>query len=72
VQEFANTWFLPYEDVDFAVTHFGHNNLSLLTDKADYSAYKRATDSALPKFRFQRQLRTAFSEELMPGILPLL
>lgn len=72
VQEFANTWFLPYEDVDFAVTHFGHNNLNLLTDKADYSAYKRATDSALPKFRFKQQLRTAFSEELMPGILPLL
>lgn len=75
VQEFANTWFLPYEDVDFAVTHFknGHsNNQTQLEKKADYSAYKRATDPALPKFRFYLQLKTAFNDELMPGILPLL
>lgn len=75
VQEFANTWFLPYEDVDFAVTHSknGHiNNPNQLKEKADYSAYKRATDPALPKFKFHRQLITAFDDELMPGIRPLL
>lgn len=75
VQEFANTWFLPYEDVDFAVTHCknGHiNNPNQLKEKADYSAYKRATDPALPKFKFHRQLITAFDDELMPGIRSLL
>jgi type I restriction enzyme R subunit len=71
VQEFADKWFIPYDDVKYEAYNYKNGELSNennFKDKADYSAYKEATKEPLPKFKFRSVMIDDFKNNLMPEI----
>jgi type I restriction enzyme R subunit len=46
-------------------------NESKLKEKADYAAYKEATEEPVKKFKFFSAMIKDFKENLMPEIAPL-
>jgi type I restriction enzyme R subunit len=41
-------------------------------EKADYAAYKKATENPVPKFKFRSAIVNEFKDELMPEVEALL
>ncbi|WP_026658624.1 type I restriction endonuclease subunit R, EcoR124 family [Butyrivibrio sp. AC2005] len=75
VKAFSDKWFIPFEDVKYEAYNYKHGELSNennFKDKADYAAYKEATENALPKFKFRSVMIDDFKNNLMPEIEPLL
>nr|WP_027871756.1 HsdR family type I site-specific deoxyribonuclease [[Eubacterium] cellulosolvens] len=75
VKLFADKWFVDFDDVKYEAMHFKHGELAnenKLKERANYAAYKEATEGAMPKFKFNGALIRSFKEELMPLILPLI
>ncbi len=75
IEKFATKWFIAFDDVKYEAFNFRDGELAnenKLKENADYSAYKEATEDAMPKFKFNSALIRAFKEELMPVVLPLL
>ncbi|SES05889.1 type I restriction endonuclease subunit R [Lachnobacterium bovis] len=72
LEKFAKKWFINYEDVKYEAYNYKDGelaNANKLRESVDYSAYKEATENALPKFKFNRELVREFKEELMPIII---
>ena len=75
IKEFSDKWFIPFEDVKYEVFHFKNGELSNennFKEKADYAAYKEATEGALAKFKFRTVMIDEFKNTLMSEIGPLL
>ena len=71
IKEFADKWFIPFEDVKYEVFNFKDGELAnenKLKEQADYAAYKEQIPGALPKFKFNGALIREFKEVLMPEI----
>ncbi|MCM1184094.1 MAG: HsdR family type I site-specific deoxyribonuclease [Roseburia sp.] len=75
IKRYAEKWYLNSEDIRYEAFHYsdgGLANENQLKDSADYAAYKRANESALPKFKFRKQMIDEFKNTLMPEIAPLI
>ena len=75
IEKFAAKWFIDFENVKYEVYNFKDGELaneSKLKANADYTAYKKATPDALPKFKFYGAMSKEFKEQLMPEIGPLI
>lgn len=75
IEKFANKWFISFDDVKYEAFNYKDGEFSSKTklkESADYSAYKEATEDALPKFKFNGALIKDFQETLMDTILPLI
>ena len=67
-------WYIPFEDVKYEAYNFKDGELAnenKLKELADYSAYKAATENALPKFKFNGAMIREFKDVMMPEISPL-
>jgi type I restriction enzyme R subunit len=74
IRLFSEKWFVDFEDVKYEAYHFKDGKLaneSKLKEKADYAAYKEATEEPVKKFKFFSAMIKDFKEELMPEIAPL-
>lgn len=75
IELFSKKWFIDFDDVKYEVFNFRDGELAnenKLKESADYSAYKEATEDAVPKFKFNGALIRDFKEDLMPMVIPLL
>lgn len=75
IREYAEKWYLDFEDVKYEAFHFRDGDLAnenKLKDSADYAAYKEENDDALPKFKFRKLMIDEFKNVLMPEIAPLI
>ena len=75
IRAFSDRWFIPFEDVRYEAYNFKNGELSNennFKEKADYAAYKEATEDALPKFKFRSVMIDDFKNNLMPEIEQLL
>lgn len=74
IRQFSEKWFVDFEDVKYEAYHFKDGKLaneSKLKEKADYAAYKEATEEPVKKFKFFSAMIKDFKEDLMPEIAPL-
>lgn len=74
IAKFAAKWYIPFEDVKYEAYNFKDGELAnenKLKELADYSAYKAATENALPKFKFNGAMIREFKDVMMPEISPL-
>lgn len=74
IEKFAAKWYIPFEDVKYEAYNFKDGELAnenKLKELADYSAYKAATENALPKFKFNGAMIREFKDVMMPEISPL-
>lgn len=74
IREYAEKWYLDFEDVKYEAFHFRDGELAnenKLKDSADYAAYKEENEDALPKFKFRKLMIDEFKNVLMPEIAPL-
>ena len=74
IEKFAAKWYIPFEDVKYEAYNFKDGELAnenKLKELADYSAYKAATENALPKFKFNGAMISEFKDVMMPEISPL-
>lgn len=75
IREYAEKWYLDFEDVKYEAFHFRDGELAnenKLKDSADYAAYKEENEDALPKFKFRKLMIDEFKNVLMPEIAPLI
>jgi len=75
IKAFADKWFIPFEDVKYEAFHFRDGemaNENNFKEKADYAAYKEATENPVPKFKFRSAIVNEFKDELMPEVEALL
>ncbi|MCR5322158.1 MAG: HsdR family type I site-specific deoxyribonuclease [Lachnospiraceae bacterium] len=75
IKKFAVKWFVDFEDVKYEVFNYKDGELAnenKLKEKADYAAYKNATEDPMPKFKFNGAMIRDFKENLMPEIEPLI
>lgn len=71
IAKFAAKWYIPFEDVKYEAYNFKDGELAnenKLKELADYSAYKAATENALPKFKFNGAMIREFKDVMMPEI----
>ena len=74
IEKFAAKWYIPFEDGKYEAYNFKDGELAnenKLKELADYSAYKAATENALPKFKFNGAMIREFKDVMMPEISPL-
>ncbi|MDY6309635.1 MAG: HsdR family type I site-specific deoxyribonuclease [Oribacterium sp.] len=75
IRKFSEKWFVPFDDVRYEAYNYRNGELpneSVLKENANYSAYKAAKkDSAVPKFKFRKELIDDFKNDLMTEIGPL-
>lgn len=74
IRQFSEKWFVDFEDVKYEAYHFKDGKLaneSKLKEKADYAAYKEATEEPVKKFKFFSAMIKDFKDVLMPEIAPL-
>lgn len=74
IEKFAAKWYIPFEDVKYEAYNFKDGELAnenKLKELADYSAYKAATENALPKFKFNGAMIREFKDVMIPEISPL-
>lgn len=74
IAKFAAKWYIPFEDVKYEAYNFKDGELAnenKLKELADYTAYKAATENALPKFKFNGAMIREFKDVMMPEISPL-
>lgn len=74
IRRFSEKWFVDFEDVKYEAYHFKDGKLAnenKLKEKANYAAYKEATEEPVKKFKFFSAMIKDFKEVLMPEIAPL-
>lgn len=74
IRRFSEKWFVDFEDVKYEAYHFKDGKLAnenKLKEKANYAAYKEATEEPVKKFKFFSAMIKDFKEDLMPEITPL-
>ncbi len=74
IRQFSDKWFVDFDDVKYEAYHFKDGKLAnenKLKEKADYAAYKEATENPVKKFKFFSAMIKDFKEVLMPEIAPL-
>lgn len=74
IRRFSKKWFVDFEDVKYEAYHFKDGKLAnenKLKEKANYAAYKEATEEPVKKFKFFSTMIKDFKEVLMPEIAPL-
>lgn len=74
IRQFSEKWFVDFEDVKYEAYHFKDGKLAnenKLKEKANYAAYKEATEEPVKKFKFFSAMIKDFKEDLMPEIAPL-
>lgn len=74
IRRFSEKWFVDFEDVKYEAYHFKDGKLAnenKLKEKANYAAYKEATEEPVKKFKFFSTMIKDFKEVLMPEIAPL-
>lgn len=74
IRRFSEKWFVDFEDVKYEAYHFKDGKLAnenKLKEKANYTAYKEATEEPVKKFKFFSAMIKDFKEVLMPEIAPL-
>ena len=75
VLAFSEKWFIDPENVKYEVINNKDGKLAnenKFKENADYTRYKESSENPLPKFRFYKELKKAFEEELIPEVTPLL
>lgn len=75
ISEFCIIWHASKDDVMYAATHYRNGeipNESAIKMTLDYTSYKRAQESALPKFKYyakcMAELKRTLEEEIKPLI----
>lgn len=71
IRRFSEKWFVDFEDVKYEAYHFKDGKLAnenKLKEKANYAAYKEATEEPVKKFKFFSAMIKDFKEVLMPEI----
>lgn len=71
IRRFSEKWFVDFEDVKYEAYHFKDGKLAnenKLKEKANYAAYKKATEEPVKKFKFFSAMIKDFKEVLMPEI----
>lgn len=74
IRQFSEKWFVDFEDVKYEAYHFKDGKLAnenKLKEKANYAAYKEATEEPVKKFKFFSAMIKDFKDVLMPEIAPL-
>lgn len=74
IRQFSEKWFVDFEDVKYEAYHFKDGELAnenKLKEKANYAAYKEATEEPVKKFKFFSAMIKDFKDVLMPEIAPL-
>lgn len=74
IRQFSEKWFVDFEDVKYEAYHFKDGKLAnenKLKEKANYAAYKEATEKPVKKFKFFSAMIKDFKDVLMPEIAPL-
>lgn len=74
IRRFSEKWFVDFEDVKYEAYHFKDGKLAnenKLKEKANYAAYKEATEEPVKKYKFFSAMIKDFKEVLMPEIAPL-
>jgi type I restriction enzyme, R subunit len=69
--EYAKKWYFDVDDVVYEIYHYRHDEISNETkfkEKADYEAYKEATEEPLNKLKFKRELVKEFHDPLMKEV----
>ena len=75
IRKYAEKWYLDFEDVKYEAFNFRDGELeneNKLKDSADYAAYKKEHEDALPKFKFRKLMIEEFKTVLMSEIAPLI
>lgn len=75
ITDFCLTWYASKDDVMYAATHYRDGeipNESAIKATIDFTSYKEARESALPKFKYyaklMSELRTTLEQEIKPLI----
>ena len=71
IRRFSEKWFVDFEDVKYEAYHFKDGKLAnenKLKEKANYAAYKEATEEPVKKFKFFSAMIKDFKPVLMPEI----
>ena len=76
ISEFCIVWFASKEDVMYAAMHYRNGeipNASAIKMTLDYTSYKKAQESALPKFKYyancMAELKRTLDEEIKPLLI---
>lgn len=75
IRKYSEKWYLDFEDAKYEAFHFRDGELAnenKLKDSADYAAYKKEKEDALPKFKFRKQMIDEFKNDLMSEIATLI
>lgn len=75
ITDFCVIWYASKDDVMYAATHYRNGeipNESAIKATIDYTSYKKAQESALPKFKYYAQMMAELRKTLDDEIKPLL
>ena len=75
ISDFCIQWYASKDDVMYAAIHYRNGkipNETAIKATVDYTSYKEAQETALPKYKFYNRMMTELKKTLDEEIKPLL